>query len=470
MPSRIWLFTALLLLATLPLSPRAQAPGVVPGAPITLNIRDTELSEVYEMLSRQGRVNILLGKEVAGTVSVNLYEVSLDQAVVAIAESAGFVAERRGGSWFVVRPDDVGKQVLGGATDVRTFKVQYSDAKLVAELLEKHLSRFGKVTTIEKRSLLVVEDAPEFLDRIERLIDQIDIEPQQILIEAQILEIALDADQTYGIDWNAKFTTDRGLGALGTQGLAPTNLAGLFVDVVTQDFEIFINALRGKGRVRTLSTPKLLVLEHQEAEVIIGDRIGYKVTTTINQVTTESIEFLESGVILKVAAAVDRGGRVLLDIHPEVSNGTISEGIPSQTTTEVTTQMLAEDGQRIFIGGLIRNADVEARQGVPGLSEIPVLGGLFSTTEERTVNAETVVVITPHIVARKRDAVSAANARHIERQQRELGLKREWVLQNLPSTRSPYPAFGGGREPEPTGAAGGGTTRDAHPPSVERLN
>jgi len=235
------------------------------------------------------------------------------------------------------------------------------------------------------------------------------------------------------------------------------------VDIVTQDFDIFINALRGKGRVRTLSTPKLLVLENQEAEVIIGDRIGYKVTTTINQVTTESIEFLESGVILRVSAAVDRAGRVMLDIHPEVSNGTISEGIPSQTTTEVTTQMLAEDGQRIFIGGLIRTADVEARQGVPGLSEIPVFGGLFSSTEERTVNAETVVVITPHIVARKRDAVSAANARHIDRQQRELGLKKEWVIQNLPSTKSPFPAFGGGREPEPTGTSGGATRPDVHP-------
>jgi len=455
MPSRIWLFTTLALLAALPLSPRAQAPAIAPGAPITMNIRDTALAEVFEMLSRQGRINILLGKEVSGTVSVNLYEVSLDQAVAAIAESAGFVAERRGGSWFVLNPDDVGKRSLGGVTDVRTFKVQYSDPTVVAELLEKHLSRFGKVTTVEKRSLLVVEDAPEFLDRIERLIDQIDLEPQQILIEAQILEIALDADQTYGIDWNAKFTTDRGVGALGTQGLAPTGLAGLFVNIVTRDFDIFINALRGKGRVRTLSTPKLLVLENQEAEVIIGDRIGYRVTTTINQVTTESIEFLESGVILRVSAAVDRTGRVLLEIHPEVSNGSITLGIPSQTTTEVTTQMLAEDGQRIFIGGLIRTSDIEAREGVPGLSEIPLLGGLFSNTEERTINTETVVVITPHIMAHKRDAVSAANARHIDRQQRELGLKKEWVLQNLPSTNSPIPAFGGGREPAPTGEAGG---------------
>ena len=103
------------------------------------------------------------------------------------------------------------------------------------------------------------------------------------------------------------------------------------------------------GRVRTLSTPKLLALEHEEAEVIIGDRIGYRVTTTINQVTTESIEFLESGIILNVQPYVDRNGRIMMDIHPEVSTGTITnDGMPNQTTTEVTTQLLADDGQTIF--------------------------------------------------------------------------------------------------------------------------
>lgn len=465
MPSRIWLFVLPLLLAAAYSAPRAQTPAIAPSTSITLNIRDTAITEVFEMLSRQGRMNILLGKGVTGNVSVNLYQVKLEDAVRAIAESGGFVAEYRTGSWFVVVPDDVGKRALGGVTEVRTFKVQYSDPEVVATLLEKHLSRFGKATTMKTRSLLVIEDSPEFLDRIGRLIDQIDVEPTQILIEAQILEIGLDADQTYGIDWRVPFQLEGGLGALGAQGLAPTSLAGLFVDIVTPNFDLFINALRGKGRVRTLSTPKLLVLENQEAAVIVGDRIGFKVTTTINQVTTESIEFLESGVILKVSAAVDRTGRVLLKVHPEVSTGTVTDGIPSLTTTEVTTQMLAEDGQRIFIGGLIKNSDTESRSGVPGLSEIPLLGGLFSRTEERTVNSETVIVITPHIMTRDREAISAANVRQVERQQRELGLKKEWALQSLPSARSPIPAFGGGREPEPMGEAAGASpsaTRHVH--------
>ena len=96
-----------------------------------------------------------------------------------------------------------------------------------------------------------------------------------------------------------------------------------------------------RGRVRTLSTPTLLALEYEEPEVIVGDRLGFRVTTTINQVTTESVEFLESGVILKLKAWVDREGRLLLQVHPEVSTGVIDDGIPNQTTAEVTTTLLA---------------------------------------------------------------------------------------------------------------------------------
>jgi len=116
-------------------------------------------------------------------------------------------------------------------------------------------------------------------------------------------------------------------------------------------------------------------------------------------VTTESIEFLESGVILKVTPSVDKTGRIMMAIHPEVSTGTIKDGIPAQTTTEVTTQLVAEDGQTVFIGGLIKNTRNKNRRGVPGLSRIPVLGRLFSRTEDVSIKTETVVMITPHVVA-----------------------------------------------------------------------
>ena len=176
--------------------------------------------------------------------------------------------------------------------------------------------------------------------------------------------------------------------------------AGMFFNYFSKNIEVQLNLLSKKDRVRTLSSPRLLALEHHEAEVIIGDRKGYSVTTTINQVTTESVQFLESGVILRVTPSIDHFGRVMLDIHPEVSIGTVNPdtGIPDQTTTEVTTRVLVEDGETVFIGGLIGTSVSNDHQGVPFLEDIPLLGYLFASENPRAKNTETIVMIKPQII------------------------------------------------------------------------
>lgn len=373
------------------------------GGHISISVKKTELAEVFEMLSREGKVNILLGSDVDSEISVNLYDVTLDQAVRTISAAAGFAVEYVNNSYFIMTQDEAGKDMTGGMTSLKTFKAQYTDVDAIAEILNKHLSRYGKITTLPDRRLIVVEEIPAFMRRIEELLAELDRKPQQILIEAKILEITLDDSEIFGIDWSRLFklekdTKDEGIGSFGAQGLAAPGLPGFFFSFVSPNITAALNALSDKGRVRTLSTPKLLAREHEEAEVVIGDRTGYRVTTTINQVTTESVAFLESGVILKVIPFVDQNGQIMMDVHPEVSNATISNGIPSLTTTEVTTKFLADDGQTIFIAGLMRNSIVNRRTGVPILGDIPILGKLFSNSEKLVINTETVVLITPRIV------------------------------------------------------------------------
>jgi type II secretory pathway component GspD/PulD (secretin) len=390
--------------------PKAWAEG---GKTLSLNLRDVDINEVMEMLSRNERVNILLAKGVDGEVSVNLYDVSVEQAIRSIASAAGYAVEYRDGSYFVLKREDSGKYADSGLTELRTLKVEYSDTGLVEGILKNYLSEYGEMTTLPERKLLVVEDLPEFIDRIEELLKELDRQPKQVLIEAKILEVTLQDAESFGIDWAKFFKTDSGQGAFGTRGLGNPISQGLFIDVVTPNLEVFLDALRTRDRLRTLSTPKLLALEDQEAEAIIGDRIGYRVTTTINQVTTESIEFLESGVILKVQPSVDGQGRVLLSVHPEVSTGTVSDdGIPSQKTTEVTTQMLVEDGQTVFIGGLLKRTMDQSREGVPMLGDLPLIGSLFSNNSSNNINFETVVLITPYIV---QDHQGQWNTEHIDR-------------------------------------------------------
>ena len=366
---------------------------------VSISVRHADLAEVFEMISKHGRVNILLANGVSGEVSINLYEIDLHEAIKAVAIAAGFAVEKSGNTYFVVTRDDAGKEIVGGLTQVKSFKVQYSDPNVVSTILSGHLSRYGKITALPERRLIVVEDIPEFMQRIETLLEELDSQPVQIMIEAQILEVKLERSEVYGVDWKKLFTPGGGTGQAGTAGLAAP-ASGFFYSVVNPSVEFALGALSKKGRVRTLSTPKLMALEHQEAEVIIGDRIGYKELTTSgngNQ-QTETIKFLDSGVILRVTPFVDRSGKIMMQIHPEVSNATVTDGIPSLQTTEVTTQLLAADGETIFIGGLIKNNSTNARKGVPILSDIPVVGYAFRNQEDNVTNTETIVMITPRII------------------------------------------------------------------------
>ncbi len=388
-------------------------PGTQDGK-ISLTLREVPISEVMEMLSRTSRKNILLSEGVTGTVSVNLYNVDANEAIHSIARAAGFEVEKRGGSYFIVRRNEAGKHAPGGPTQLRTFKVQYSDPDTIAGILENYLSSFGQITTLPDRKLLVVEDTPHFIDRIAMLLGKLDKKPMQILIEAKILEIGLKDTESFGLDWVNLFDTNSGSGAFGVQGLSNPGSPGLFFEIVTPDVELFLDMLRTRDRLRTLSTPKILALEGREAETIIGDRLGYNVTTTIDGVTTTSVEYLESGVILKVKPSVDEQNRVLLDIHPEVSTGTVSDdGIPNQTTTEVTTSMLVKSGQTAFIGGLIKRSAQETREGVPVLGDLPILGGLFSNRAINSINTELVVMITPYIIDHDKVAIDQGQRQRI---------------------------------------------------------
>ena len=207
---------------------------------------------------------------------------------------------------------------------------------------------------------------------------------------------------------------------LGVQGLSAP-VAGLFVNNVSDTLEATLTALYSKDDVRTLSSPNLVALENTEASVIIGDRQGYKVTTTINQVTTESIEFLESGVILNVLPRIDAKGNVTMRIHPEVSTGAISaDGIPSQKTTEVTTEILTRDGQTVFIGGLIKNNITGGNESVPLLGSIPLLGALFRSESYASNNTETVVLITPYVVGGRAHQLMLEKSARVQQQEQLL--------------------------------------------------
>lgn len=387
----------------------------------SLTLRDTPIQEAFEMLAKRGRINLLLAPDVTGVISANLYDIDLMGAVESIAKISGLSVSHNKQGIYISGSNQLTTAALQKEPEqVQSFKVQYSDISSVESIMREYLSSDGSLTSLPKRNLIIVRDKTSVVRQLKSLLKEIDMPPRQIMIEAKILEITLTDEETFGIDWQAK----RGNDEFGTLSLAKRETAGMFLNVVSSNLNAYLSALSSTGRVRTLSTPKLLVLEDQSAEVIVGDKLGFRVTSINGNTTTESVEFLESGIILRVEASVDGQDRILLDVHPEVSNGSLVGGLPVQKTTEVNTSLLAKSGQEVFIGGLLRRTSTKNEAGVPGISKVPLIGALFKKSEDTGNRTETVVIIKPSLVEHSRSELEPMA---------ELLDSDDWFYENLPA-------------------------------------
>jgi type II secretory pathway component GspD/PulD (secretin) len=184
----------------------------------------------------------------------------------------------------------------------------------------------------------------------------------------------------------------------GFAGTPQTGVDGLFLGWGTQDFTSALETMEGVSELNTLAAPRVLAVDGAEAEIIIGDQLGFSVVTTVDNTVIQSVQFLDTGAQLRLTPTITSDGNILMEIHPELSDGQIQEGLPSKTTTEVGSHVLVRDGETIFIGGLIRERKEETRKGIPLLMHLPLLGHLFGRTTLTSQKSEIVVLITPKIV------------------------------------------------------------------------
>jgi general secretion pathway protein D len=174
----------------------------------------------------------------------------------------------------------------------------------------------------------------------------------------------------------------------------------------------FIQTLVTKSKAKLLATPHILVSDNREASIQVGSQVPLATQTAVTPITgetqatstiTSSVQYKDIGIILKVKPQVNESGLVSLELSQEISSlgeATIIAGqqYSSITKTEAKTNLVAQDGQTIIIGGLIREDTSKSRTGIPLLSQIPVIGYLFGTTSERTQRSELIILLTPHVM------------------------------------------------------------------------
>ena len=203
-------------------------------------------------------------------------------------------------------------------------------------------------------------------------------------------------------DAGGNVTPGRPRNANGTVNTTVAAPPGFSYFLSTSDISATLRALEERTNIKVISAPKLLVLNNQTAALQVGDQVPIRTaeqqSTVGGSAVVNNIEYRDTGVILKVTPRVNAGGLVLLDISQEVSSVGVASATPTISTRRIATTVAVQDGQVLALGGLFKDSKSFGNSGIPFLSRIPVVGGLFGTKTDSQNRTELIVLIKPHVV------------------------------------------------------------------------
>jgi type IV pilus assembly protein PilQ len=459
-----------------------EAIGTTDEGLLELHVRDLDLHTVLRMLSVQGRRNIITSPGIEGTVNAELHGVTFEEALEAILRSQGLKAVTDRNFVYIITQEQYDEMVgADRKLQARLFKLTYVTSTEAFQLITPMLSPDGKAAqtaaaevgiastpeaaggdNLAIQDCIVVTDYPENLENIARVLRELDVRPRQVLIEATIMRAQLRDNNELGIDFNIVCGIDfeginatsiggtnltlgpvppeqfnNGLISTNTDFAGTVNAGGWTFGVIKNNIAVFIRALEQVTDATVMANPKVLALNKQRGEIIVGRRDGYLTTTVTETAAVQTVEFLETGTQLLFRPFIGDDGWVRMEIHPEDSSGGLtSANLPFEETTEVTANIMVRDGHTILIGGLFRERTNAGRAQVPGLGSIPGLGLLFQRINDESAREEVIILLTVHVIkdTPEEDAMFEGLAEDVERlrvgsRRRLLGIGRERLAQ-----------------------------------------
>ena len=426
--------------------------GQAASETFTIQFQDTDILQALQMLSMQGRRNIIAAKGVTGAVTANLYDVSIYEALDVIMRANDLRMEEAGNFIYVYTREEWEEVTKSRLKKVsRNFPLQYLNAKDAGEFIHPILSEVGKVSfvgDVEKgfqpsstdggrdswafQGMLVVSDYPDNLKAVETLLKEIDTPPAQVVVESTVVSSKVDQKDGFGVDvsiiGNLNFAdltnplsgaNDMVKGTVGQQagqGAASsvnTAVAGwerestMRVGVLSDDVAVFLRLLDSVTDTTVLARPRVMALNRQRAQILIGRRVGYLTSTTTQTSTTQSVEFLDSGIKLIFRPFISADGSIRMELAPSVSDAKVeslvdaqgnSQPVPNEDTSEIVTNVRVKNGQTLVLGGLFKEDTKIERRQVPGLGDIPLLGNAFKGYDDQMKREEIIFLVTPTIV------------------------------------------------------------------------
>jgi type IV pilus assembly protein PilQ len=430
--------------------------SLVEAGNVTVNFKGADIKTVLAYISEVAGVDIVPAPDVSGTVDLKLTNKPWKTALDIIVRNYGFAYEREGD---IIRVVTIGK-LKQEELKTQAFNLNYSKAKDVTASIKDIVGDRGKVVYDDRTNTVIVTDIPTNLYKTGEIISRLDKRTEQVLIEARILETILGDEEKLGIDWSIKITAAGAVrpttvpfdyfdtetsfmkkmtplsqtgvqtvvalpGTQGTQTVDPadfplTSLGAQDFPFALRDsftfgtldfsqFQAVLELLKQRSDTDIISNPRIATLNNTPALINVGQTLNmptYERNSTTGKMEVTGYEAKDLGILLQVTPHVNDNGEITIDLAPVISDllryDTLDRaaGIvaPVFSVRQAKTQVMIKDGQTIFIGGLIKENDIDVNKKVPFigdlLGDVPYLGLLVSRKEVKKQKSELIFFIT----------------------------------------------------------------------------
>jgi type IV pilus assembly protein PilQ len=402
---------------------KVQPKKLYTGRKVTLEFSDADIRKIFQLIAEVSNLNFLISDDVTGTISIKLVNVPWDQALDVILDTKG-LGMLREGNIVQIKPKSkmqsqsdeelAAKRARERGMELHTeiFDVNYAAVLDIATQFNTLKSERGVISTDARTNRVIVKDIATAIDDMRMLLKNLDTPEKQVMIEARIVEASNSFVRNLGVQWGIHYTDgsasiaginrlDTGFGGLvtppptsGTSG--PGAAVGMSFGKLTSNIQLDLrlSAAVTADQIKIISTPRVVTLNNKPAKISQGASIPYQTTSAEGTKT----EFVEAALTLEVTPHITSDGSIGMKI--KASNNSAGTGSPPPINKkEATTELLVKNGETTVIGGIYVDSETDNDQGVPYLSDIPLLGWLFKSNTHTKVKNELLIFITPKIVS-----------------------------------------------------------------------
>ena len=380
--------------------------------PASLTFRDASSRDVFTAISRLANISLIFDSAFRDTpVSVDLRNTTLDDALSTVAGATRTFFRVTAPKTIIVIPDTPAKRREYEEEIVRTFYLSNADLKETMDLLRMVLDA-RRISPTTATNALTIKDSPERIAAASRVISAIDKARPEVIIDVELIEVDRTKLQEYGLQIassaspgiNGTASIANSTSGVSLQALRNLSQADLLLASLPS---LYYRLLKSDANSRTLANPQLRTTDGVAATARFGEQVPVPVTTFapiatggVAQQPITSFNYQNIGVNIDITPRTHHDDDVSLTLKIAVTNisGTGFGGLPTFGNREINTIIRLRDGETNMLAGLIRDEERHSLDGLPGLSDLPLVGRLFGHTTKSTTQTDIILTLTPHII------------------------------------------------------------------------